>query len=679
MLNWAIFTGCSLLTLFFLYAPSFPLLKCLKFRNTASIALSPLLAIAIYGTLSIIYGTLGIFTNFYMLFVPYLIVSLAIIVLRRKRCCSGISNECNDSGWKWIVLYVAIGVLVTIYMFLLPMGDALGMGQNYDDMHHYSVMRNFLDSGNYSILNTSIYGDITGKTSFYPAGLHLIVASIASAGNFSLLIAYNAVLFVAVAIIWSTGWLYFIKSIFPDGKKFLIFGAVLIFVCYAFPWNFLVYGRVSPNLLSFCILPSGMGVFVSSFKQDATKIIVIRGLIFVCLIGYVAIFTQPNLIFSMMLLLFAYCIETILRSNCALKLKSGKIIQSGWVAVIFVLLFTLMWLLFYIAPFSAETRRYNWPSNVPFSEAILNAFTLTHASPITFQGVIAGLFVLLGIVYVIKSKKNFWLIIAYLMAFIDYMWSCLKEGYIKHFIGGFWYTDQYRLIALLAISAIPLIVCGGVFLYDSICSILKSDNKNKVLACQLSLVGVFAIILLSPNITLSSNQVFYTTAGNIQTKVKNLLSISDFGNDLFLNRDKMEFLDEVHKITGDDLVENSPLDGSVLAFQYNGIKTVHRHIFAGTSASKADMILDNELMLAEQIDRISVDPSIKKLAKKDNIKYVLKLSNNEMTYPEVPWVDYRYKYNISKFFPGVMNIDDNTPGFKKVLERGEMRLYEIED
>lgn len=614
-----------------------------------------------------------------MLFAPYLIVSLAIIVLRRKRLSSDVPTKKDDNGWKWIAFYVAIGIVVTIYMFLVPMGDALGMGQNYDDMHHYSVMRNFLDSGNYSILNTSIYGDITGKTSFYPAGLHLIVASIASAGNFSLLVAYNSVLFVAVSIFWSTGWLYFIKSIFPKNRKFLIFGALLIFVCYAFPWNFLVYGRVSPNLLSFCILPSGMGVFVSSFRQNASKKAIVRGLVFVCLVGYVAIFTQPNLIFSMMLLLFAYCIETILRCNCTLKLKSGKRIRSGWVAVIFVLLFTLAWLLFYIAPISAETRRYNWPSNVPFSDAILNAFTLTHASTITIQGVIAGLIVVLGIIYVIKSKKNYWLIIAYLMVFTDYMWSCLKEGYIKHFIGGFWYTDQYRLIALLAISAIPLIVCGGVFIYDSICLLLKSDSKNKTLTWQLSLVAVFAIILLCPNIAFSNDNVLHTTAGNIQTRVNNLLSLTDDGNDLFLNRDKMKFLDEVHALTGDDLVENSPLDGSVLAFQYNGIRAVHRHIFAGTSASKCDLILDNELMLAEQIDRVSVDPSIKKLVEKDNIKYVLKLSNNEKTYPEVPWVDYRYNYNISKFFSGVMNIDDNTPGFKKVLERGEMRLYEIED
>lgn len=678
LLDWSIFSLCSLLTVIFIYVPSFLVLKCLRYDNIASFALSPFISIAVYGTLSIIYALAGIFTNFYDLFLPYFCLSIAIVIFFNKRNASEISIWSNKNGWKWIGLYVFLGILITTYMFLVPMGDASGMGQNYDDMHHYSVMRNFLDSGNYSILNTSIYGDITGKTSFYPAGLHLIVAAISSAGNFSIVIAYNALLFVIVSIVWSTGWLFFIRTVFSEDKKILILAGVLIFVCYAFPWNFLIYGRVSPNLLSFALLPSGMAIFISSFKIDASRRSIISGIVFVCLIGYVAIFTQPNLIFSMMLLLFAYCIETIIRSKCCIHLKSGKSIRSGWVAVLFVIAFTLTWLLFYISPFTAETRRYNWPSNIPFPDAITNAFTLIHANSITIQGVIAGILVMCGIVYVIKHKKFYWLIASYLLAFIDYMWACLIEGYIKHFIGGFWYTDQYRLIALLAISAIPLIVCGAMLVFDIVFGFFRRSEKSDSYAGVFSFAVLASLVLFAPTVNFGDALEIKTTCGNIQDRVVSLLSLTEQGQDLFLNKEKMDFLDEVHGITGDDLVENSPLDGSVLAFQYNGIKTVHRHIFAGTSANKADMVLDNELMIAQQVDKISSDESIKRLVKKDNIKYVLKLANNSFSYPSVPWTDYRYNYNISRYFTGVMNIQDDTIGFEKVLEKGEMRLYKIE-
>lgn len=661
----------------FLYVPSYPLLKGVGFNNIASVALSPIISIAVYGTASIIFGFVGIFTNFYVLFCSYVLICIIVFLVLNK--CRGLDFSAlkDCSGWKWIFLYAAVGLLITAYIFLAPMGDPMGMGQNYDDMHHYSVIRNFLNSGNYSILHTSIYGDLNHKTTFYPAGMHLIVASVASAGNFSTVVTYNAFLFVSVAIIWSTGWLYYVSTVFKENKKVFVVASFLIFACYAFPWNFLIYGRISPNLLSFCLLPGCLGVFMNCFKTKTDKRSIKKGIIFVIIIGYVAIFTQPNLIFSMIVLMYAYCIELIIRSNYKVKLTGGRVLPCKTVACLFSLIVLIVWLLFYISPFTIETRRFNWPSRALFSDALINAITLTHANTITIQGILVGILASVGIVYIFKTKKNYWLVCSYLITFFIYVWCSLFEGRIKHFIGGFWYTDQYRLIGLLAIAAIPLIICGGLYIFECFQRVFKVDSNRTIVRAFGIYSLVFVLVFFVPSISYNG-MILKSTAGNIQTRVRDLLSVSDNGNELFLNRKKMQFLDEVKKITGDSFVENSPLDGSLLAFQYNGIKTIHRHIFTGSDAGSVDMILDNEVILSQSLDTISTDSSLRKLAQKDNIKYVLKLADNDATYPEVPWTDTKYNYNISRYFKGVMSINDDTPGFKKILEDGEMRLYEIE-
>lgn len=682
LIEWAIFFLNVIITFIFLYIPSFPLLKCFSFGNIASFAISPILSISFYGTLSMIYGVFGVFTDFVILYFSFFLVSLIITIVLCRRKALDLTALKNTDGYKWIFLYSIVGILLTIYVFLIPMGDSAGMGQTYDDLFHYALMRNFLATGDYSILHCSMYTDINSLSSYYPAGLHLVVASIASVTKSSVLIVNNAVIFVIVSIIWTSGWLFFISTIFPRNKVYIYIGSFIILASVSCPWIFLTYGRITPNLLSFSLLPATISIFVKTFGTGITKRERVLSFCIVLLCAYSAIFTQPNFVFSCIIILYSFCIESIIRSKYSLRFKGKHIFPSKSLVVLFSLLVLIVWLRSYLAPFMRDVVHFNWPSTTPLFRSILNALTLCQGRDIALQNIIIGFLIVLGIVSICKSKKNIWLVATYFILFFVYVWSATFEGYLKHFISGFWYTDQYRIIALLTISAIPILICGVVMMIDLVKSIFCKNLTNKSIIFSAGCVSIIAVLLFMPNVYLGNNLEVVSGFGFVRSRNHDWLSADKPDTDTLLNKKKMDFLDKVKEITKNDIVENDPYDGSILAYQYNGIKTVYRHLytglFTGNTINSGKPILEDGSYLAENLNKLGNDENVKAIAKNDNVKYVLKLASDTDEYPIIKWMHIYNDDDRKRFFNGVISLDDNTSGFKKVLEDGNMRLYKIE-
>lgn len=562
------------------------------------------------------------------------------------------------------------------------MGNAAGMDQTYDDLFHYALMRNFLNSSDYSILHCSMYSDLNAITSYYPAGLHLIVASVSSVTNSSILITNNAVLFIIVSIIWTSGWLYLLDTLFPVNHTSLVVGSFLVLACVSFPWLFLTYGRITPNLLSFCLLPATLAIFVNAFKSGVSKNNRLLHFVLVIICGSSAVFTQPNFIFSCMVLLYPFCIEKILWAKFKICFLQKHYNFSIMFAILFTLCFLCVWLVIYRMPFMNDVLSVNWPSITPLRDAIINNFTLSHGRRVTIQNILLTALILLGIVFIFKSKRNLWLIISYSFMLFMCVWCARYEGNLKHLMSGFWYTDLYRINALLTISAIPLMVSGLSAFVGVLKRIFANINERKRSLFCTSLIVFCAFVLFLPNIKLSNNFQIVTDTGDLRLRNQDWLSSNKPATDILLNSGKMQFLDKVKEITKNDIVANDPFDGSMMAYQYNGTRVINRHIFNGVFTGNTKFIdhpiLENWPYVNENLSSYKFDNTVQQVVKNNDVEYVLKLACNSHEYPNIPWTQIYDNNTYNKLFNGIITLNDSTPGFEVVLEEGDMRLYKID-
>ena len=142
----------------------------------------------------------------------------------------------------------------------------------------------------------------------------------------------------------------------------------------------------------------------------------------------------------------------------------------------------------------------------------------------------------------------------------------------------------------------------------------------------------------------------------------------DQGDDEIIFSDtERAFASRVKEIVGDDIVYNIPYDGSFLAYQVDGLRTVYRLPYTGAGQNADQKILQARL------SEYATDAEVAKAVENVGAKYVMMLDYGHIPYHRT-WPEY-YPEN----WEGITDIDENTPGFELVLSEGAMRLYKIKD
>lgn len=684
MAEWAIFSLAIICILIFIYSISILLLRSFDVSWLASIAISPILSVTFYSTLAIIYSFLSIYTNLFTLFVSFLIISILFLIIKKPTLRSIFSLKEESTVLKYLPFYILFGLVLFIVLFLIPTGSPSSFGQNYDDVTHYALIRNFLRTGNYSSLTASIYTDFGDQGQYYPAGVHVVIAAVTGLLNTSPMIVYNAFLLVVIVFVWSSGMLLLIDTLFGKSKRIYIIGVFVGFAMISFPWAFLLYGRLTPTLFSFSLLPAGISCFIKMIKSDWKSSEQIKYFIIILLFAIGAVFTQPSYDFAMIIILAPFCIQTILQKPnlCGKNNMSSKhriLLSCG-----FVLFCLIVWTVAFFSPFFAPTVTHNWG----YSDTVVQAITRLAKNIMCFDPsiwfCIPFVFTILGIVQLFRKKENQWLAFSYFILAFSFTWSLVREGRIKHFLTGFFYTDQNRVIALIAIVSIPLMIYGLSLLVDMIVRLFKRGTRNSISINKLSnLSSGFLVIILTFStllpikMTNSNGNSAFNTAFEFQDTATRTYKRQTLDDSCALSVTKLDFLDKVKVITKDEIVANNPLDGSLFSYQYNSIRAMHRHSTHSYKAGTTDQcFFENEKDIDANLDKISQDQNLQNEVQETGIRYVLKL-NDTYNHLSPWWITGEAEKSLSQY-KGIISITDDTPGFKKVLEDGEMRLYEIQ-
>ena len=649
------------ISLLILFVPGYLTLRIFNFKRLVSLCAAPIVSIVEVAILSLVISSLGFPTTFLTSFIPFPIILfiVCLIVLKKRQGFKLGINADNKFTLTLVFEYSIVAILVGVVYFLIPLSSLDSPSLSYDTLTHYGAVRAFLYTNTYFSITPSVFADMGISDTYYPCGWHMLCAYLAGATNSSISLCANALNFSISTIVFPLGMLLLLQQIFKGSKTCNVFGGLICVSFAPFPWYTLAHGFLFSQLLAFSLLPATMAIFIMCFKTGLPKRtrVSMFALILICVLS--SLITQPNFIFSCIVVLFPFCVYKI--ATCNFKKHQSLNIKLVKLALClaFTLLCVAVWLLFYNLEFMKETVSYSWyPLGGIKTGIICSLFGSNARTPLSL---FLGLASLVGIFSLyFKFKNSRWVLGAYATCIFLFVICVGTDADIRHLLAGFWYTDPMRLASLLSIISIPIATAGVTCIFLFLKN--KVANLTWVKFYRATFFIVTFLLLFSPNIKLPDSKIspfttFNTPMGSIS---KHANEQYGFDKDSLLSQEEYDFVVKAKEIAGDSLVANDPEDGSIFAFQLVGLRTTERKVNPQTLEI---------LNLDKNLNNIANDDNVKKISKQLGVEYVIQLKKDKLSPGD-------YWFNPGTY-AGIDAITPSTEGFEVVLNEGDFYLYKI--
>lgn len=683
---WGSFFASTVAALAFLYVPGYLLLRAVRATRIVSIVCAPLVSIALYGIVTIVYSKAGIFCSWATLFGPVLAASLIL-------CAAGMffgrgkgssldlpaaspTKRVRRFDWLILGLYVAVGVTVAAFVYVRSLDGAGSFVQEFDNLSHLGTTLGFVQSGDWSPFNATLYPtpeaariNPLSSSGFYPTAWNCLCAFVSSALGVSSSLAANAVNFAFAGLVFPSCLFLLLRTIFSDVPRVVPFGAFVSLAFTAFPWGFLVFGPLYPNMVAFAMVPAAAFCFIVLIEEDALrKTRAVAGAVF-CVSILSFAFSQPNAVFTLAVLLAPYCVYRSVQAADRLKVPDEKRTCAKVVcAAAVIMLIAAIWVALYNAPFLHGVVTHDWPAFEIKSQALVDVVLLAFRIP-AYQIMLAGL-VGAGIVYTLKHRRYLWISLSYLIMCLFYIIAVTSNEPVKFLLTGFWYTDSFRLAASAAIFAVPLGAIGLWLTARALAWILRkaTDLVSRRVPFVASAVVALLFVLLNfyPNFSSPTGAAVVTPFGSIASTLEILNSTA---NPQVYDADEAAFVREVKEAVPEGaLILNEPDDGSAYAYSVDGLNVYYRYLrtYGGDNETAESKLIRNNL------EEIATNADVRKAVQSVGGAYLLLLDQGKgEASPRL------FTYENGKNWQGFESISDDTPGFEIVLARDDMRLYRI--
>lgn len=658
---WLTFLCAYMIIILLLFIPGFFFFRSLSFSKLNSILFAPLFSIAWLCTIGVFFNQAGIFASAQTIGAPLLLAPLALFLLRKHHICSHAEQGIN---WGIVGLYIILGFTVGVYAYVLPLDGPESIVQTYDNVFHYNVIESFMQSGSWSTLSVDAYlgnqaFDPFPGTGFYPAGWHLISAFAASALQTNAPLAANAANFAFISIVFPISIFALLRAIFPDKHILIAIGSIACVIQIAIPWMLYAVWPLFPNGASLCACMLVAAIFISAFsKTDNKAALLPHALGFLSGIASLA-FLQPNSIFALIVFLMPFLLWQIALYGSR---NESRISRTARIrnCLIFLGAFTILLMLLFKLPFLQPTITYYWPplySPIDCLKAIITWSLATEAAQIHIT-----ILLLCGIALLLtKCRDNCWLILSLLSGlFIFFVVAGTPESPAKHFFGGYWYNDPYRIAALCGLFSIP-ICTAGIYAISSLLNRLFKQKEITEALCGACCSIAIATVTFMP--ALPTSQGFKQLKGNAEG-----LNSSAWN---YLDYDETRFLVKVmNTVPQDALIINQPFDGSMYAYGKTGINLYYR---LNTNYGISDGETPESKAIRKGLEGICSDNEVRSAVSEVGASYVLLLK------PDFKEIGMYYPAYKPEEWAGIDGITDQTPGFEPIAKEGEMRLYKITD
>ena len=659
---WFTFFGDIAVSFIFLYLPGYLLLSLCGFQKFVRLAVAPIISSVAFYLLAYLYGIIGICCNWASLFLP-VVLAAALLVAGKKKLldvCKGSVRSDNISvvsvDRKMIAIYLLVAVCVTAVFFVRTLDGAASFYQENDNIYHLTLVRDFVNSGVYSLASLLSY----------PAAWHVLVAMVASvSGGFEVTVAVNAVNAVLLVFVAPLSTLLFLSKVFADNKQLVVWGSVCSLGFASYPWGFLLFGPLYPNLFAYAMLPAAMALFMCSLdpQKIKTRVVWIAAFFVACCS---LVFAHPNSVFVGVVILVPYCVSVIFQK------RNIGIGRRAFYSGCLLLLVVAIWTALYLSPGFRGVVSFEWASYLSGFQAIVGNLLVSYTKASAPQ-VFMSLVLLCGVAYSLIKKRYRWLVWSYGILFAMRVIAVSSEGVLKHYLTGFWYTDEFRIAAALAMAGVPLAVLGLYAVGKALIALAGVASRNTIGCSEskgviLALACVFCLVNYIPSFFVNQFGSVVTGFGSVNTMLTNGNSLEE--NKIGFDKEEIEFSKEVKQIVGNEIVFNFPYDGSAYAYAVVGLNVENR---AWYGYEGADEDPDGATLRAN-LSAVAENGAVQQLLAEKQMRYVLILDLGSTSGAGL--YDAACDYELWK---GVTSINDSTPSFKTVLSRGDMRLYEIVD
>lgn len=603
-------------------------------------------------------------------------ISLFFLIISKTRKTNPSIAKPNGQDFLPLLICIGTGFVFAYWFFSHSLVDWSHLTQSEDNIRHYAYIRSLLNSTDWSTLNVSMYGIGVSQSlnpylsqtgGFYPLGWHIPSAITCALAATSIGIGTNVVNFTLIGISLPLGSYYLISQVFPNESKLRVAtGAIVSLVLPASPWVLLAVWPLFPNLATMCLVPAAAALFIdATTDSSAYRSTKIAAFILCC--GGVSV-TQPNGIFVCAVFLIPYTVWICSRhageKQFANKLGKEKVkLIAGSAAGLSI---SLIWLFVYKLPSFQGVVSYYWSPISTIWQAMVDC--LVTAYPIQPASIFVALLCTAGALQLLR-KKLYWPVISYSLAIILYVVAAaFGDNVIKHVLTGFWYTDPYRVAAMLAFCCIPVAYSGFTLLLETVKAIAdRLDMPSRSYIVPIAAILALFIVFALPSFAIRGIAEITTP---YSTMTANMRGFTRVDEGAILTESKIEFLNKVATITGPNaVIANTPYDGSCFAKGIANLNLLFCNDENYTELTTSSWAID----LRSNLCNYTNSNSTREIVREKDVRYVLCLQADEKIMKA--WYPSFEQPN----WTGILSITETTPGFELVLQTGDMVLYKITD
>ena len=565
---------------------------------------APLLTFALVAVSAIVLGKTGIPWNL-ISFVPVAAVMVAaaagVMHLVGRRWPSAVPDASSEAAENWAgntvplawpVVGAVLGGFLTLHATQHMVFGPEAFSQTLDNSFHMNAIRWIQEHGDASSLTLGAVAAANQEPTFYPAGWHDFVYLIYSTTGTSIATATIVMILLAAGIIWPCSLVAMCLSI-PHLRPLQAL-AIPALTCgfFAFPGLLLFWGVLFPNLLGYALLPAFVALLLHMIQLMARReysFVLSLSLTILVGLGGLAL-VHPNAVvsaavFAVPMLLGG--VVQVLRTRGASTRE--RLVGTG-VLVALIAGCVTIWLS--LRP--SEEASDLWTAIMSEGEAVYQFLFLglENANPLGGNfapAYLLGFLALWGVGYLLYKRRNLWLIGSWML--VGYMWiiaASVPRGDFRLLMVAPWYTDHFRLAALVVFPAVLLAGIGlggaveGIFV-----RIMHAIPREKHAKIAPAMMGASMVLVLAVAGLSSRTQAMHDATLQVANRYQ-VTPTSDI-----LNQDEMNVINEIPKIVpkGDTIV-NNPWDGSAYIYALADRHLTSYHFEFQTSPKYAAILND---------------------------------------------------------------------------------------
>lgn len=553
------------------FGPGYAMGWALRVPARLRVFYAPLLTFALVAVSAIVLGKTGIPWSL-ISFVPVAAVLVAAaaglmwLVGRRWPALASASWPGNDVPVAWPVVGAVLGGFLVLHMTEDMVYGPEAFSQSLDNSFHMNAIRWIQEHGDASSLTLGAVSAADQQPTFYPAGWHDFVSLIYSTTGTSIATATIVTVLLTASFVWPCSLVAFSLSI-PKLRRLQALAIPAIIGGFAaFPGLLLRWGVLFPNLLGYALLPTFVALMahlVQALLRREFSVLLSLGLSALVGIAGLAL-VHPNAVVSAVV----FALPMLLAGVVQVSRSHELALRQKWVGSLLLVGVSIgcvgAWLVLRPGASASNT----WEPMLTEGEALYQFLFLglENANQLrdTFNpSYLAGFLALWGAGYLLYKHRNLWLIASWVL--IGYLWiiaATVPRGDFRLLMVGPWYTDHFRLAALVVFPSVILAGIGlGGFVEGLLTWVARRAPRPARLKVATVGMGVAMVLVL----------VVAGLSSRVPSVQETTLAVSReyrlTPTSVVLNQDEMNVINEIPKIVPKgDVIVNNPWDGSAYIY-----------------------------------------------------------------------------------------------------------------